>query len=127
MVPIAKHYALLKNRDVPANVLISQQQLILNCRTWYQLMLRHRTFIRCSDMQIIKFECYYQICMFIGINENIRNERKINGGIQAKFSTSQLVTILYYQHWFVINTNAQHVSLKVQYANYLKIVFMNIN
>ena len=62
--------------------------------------------------------------MFIGINENIRNERKINAGVYTKLSSSHLP---YYHHWFVINANAQHVYLKVQYANYLKIVFMNIN
>ena len=78
-------------------------------------------------MQIIKFESYCQICMLIGINENIRNERKTNGGVQAKLSTSQLLTILYYQHWFVLNANTQHVYLKVQYSNDLKIAYMIIN
>ena len=72
----------------------------------------------------------YQIYIFMNINESIRNKRKIvknYGGVHANLSTSQLLTILYYQPWYQFNANTKHVYLMVQYANYLKIVFVNIN
>ena len=86
-------------------------------------MLNHRTFIQCSGVN-------YQMFIFMNINENIRNKRKImkiNGGVHANLSTSQLLTSLYYKPWYQFNANTYHVYLMDQYANYLKIVFMNIN
>ena len=73
---------------------------------------------------------YYQIYIFMNINENIRNKRKIGkikGVYMQILATSQLLTILYYQPWYQFNANAYHVYLMVQYANHLKIVFKNIN
>ena len=48
-------------------------------------------------------------------------------GVHANLSTFQLLTILYYKPWYQFNANIYHVSLMDQYANYLKILFMNIN
>ena len=55
MVSMATYNAFLKNGDIPTKVLISQQQLIRNFQTWYQLNVKNMIFIQCSDMQIIKF------------------------------------------------------------------------
>ena len=66
----------------------------------------------------------------MNINENIRNKRKIvkiKGGVHAYLSTSPLLTFLYYKPWYQYSANTYHVYLMHQYANYLKIVFMNIN
>ena len=71
----------------------------------------------------------YKICIFMNINENIRNKRKNRenyGGVHANLSTSQLLTILYYKPWCQFNASTYHVYLMDQYVNYLKIVFMNI-
>ena len=65
-------YVFLKNGDVPTKVFISQQQLIGNFKLGTNWMLRQRTFIQCSDMQIIKLSN----CIFVNINENIGNKRK---------------------------------------------------
>ena len=49
-----------------------------------------------------------QIGIFMNYNENIRNKRKIvkNYGVEhANLSTSQLLTILYYQPWYQFNAN----------------------
>ena len=56
----------------------------------------------------------------------IRENRENKGDIDAKLSTSQLA-ILYYKPWYQCNANTWHVYLMVQYANYIKIIFMNIN
>ena len=57
----------------------------------------------------------------------IRENRENKGGVHANLSTSQLLTILYYKPWYQFNAYTYHVYLMDQYANHLKIVFMNIN
>ena len=71
MVSMATHNALLKNGDVSSKVLISQQLLILCFKTWYQLNVK--TYDFCPIFRFVND----QICIFIDINENIRNKRKI--------------------------------------------------
>ena len=64
-------------------------------------MLRHRTFIQCSDMQIIKF-AYSRILMkTLEIRENCKKIR----GVQVNLSTFQLLTIQYYQPQYQFNAN----------------------
>ena len=64
-------------------------------------MLRHRTFIQCSDMQIIKF-AYSRILMkTLEIREKLLKLR----GVQVNLSTFQLLTILYYQPHYQFNAN----------------------
>ena len=53
--------------------------------------------------------------------------KKNYGGVHAISSTSQLLTLLYYQSWNQLNANTYHVYLTLQYANCLKIVLKNIN
>ena len=48
-------------------------------------------------------------------------------GVHENLSTFQLLTILYYKPSYQFNDNIYHVYLMDQYANYLKIVVMNIN
>ena len=102
MVSVATHNTLLKNGDFHTKVLIFQQQLIQTFKLGTNSMLRHRTFIQCSDFQ------NYQICIFTNINENIRNKRTIVKklrGVQVNLSTFQLLTILYYQPQYQFNAN----------------------
>ena len=50
----------------------------------------------------------YQICIFMNINENIKNKRKLEKNqrdVYANLSTFQLLTILYYQPWYQFNAN----------------------
>ena len=69
---------------------------------------------------------YYQICIFMNINEilEIRENRENYGGVHANLSTSQLLKILYYKHWYQFNAYTYPVYLMDQYANHLKIVFL---
>ena len=72
----------------------------------------------------------YQICIFMNMNENIINKRKI---VKIKGVYMQiyphLSCLLSYTTSLGTNLNANkyHVYLMDQYANYLIIVFMNIN
>ena len=89
---MATQNALLKNRDAPTKVLIPQQLLVLNFKILYQLN------VMTDELYPMFRYVNYQIGIFMNINENIRNKRKIIkklGGIHAKLSTSQLLTILY--------------------------------
>ena len=67
----------------------------------------------------------------MNINENIRNKRKIvkikGVFMQITHIPAAYLTILYYKPWYQFNANTYHVYLMDQYANYLKIVLMNIN
>ena len=74
-------------------------------------------------MQIIKF-AYSRILM--KTLEKEKNRKKLRD-VQVNLSTFQLLTILYYQPQYQFNANTYHVYLMVQYANYLNILFMNIN
>ena len=70
MVSMATHYAILKNGSVPTNILISQQYLILEYYTWYQI--KAETFVFYS---LIRY-ANYLICILMDIYEINRNERK---------------------------------------------------
>ena len=71
MVSMATQNALLKNGDAPTKVLISQQLLILNFKILYQLN------VMTDEFYPMFIYVNYQICIFMNINENIRNKRKI--------------------------------------------------
>ena len=72
----------------------------------------------------------YQICIFMNINENIKNKRKI---VKIKGEYMQiyphLSCLLSYSTCLGTNLMLIHIMFYImdQYANYLKIVFMNIN
>ena len=73
-------------------------------------------------MQIIKFAYSWILMKILEIREKSWKLRDVH----ANLSTFQLLTILYYKPWYQFNANIYHVYLMDQYANYLKIVFMNI-
>ena len=66
----------------------------------------------------------------MNINENMRNKRK-NGekkvGIDLKFLIFQFVIALENQTWHQTDAKIQTFYLLMRYANYLVIIFMNIN
>ena len=72
MVSMATQNALLKNGDVPTKVLISQQQV--NLKFCNLVPTDCLDIGLSSNVQICKFDI---ICIFMNINENIRNRRKL--------------------------------------------------
>ena len=69
-----------------------------------------------------------QICIFMNIDENIRNKRKIVKIIVVFVQIyPHLNCLLSYTTNLGINLMLIHVYLMDKYANYLKIVLMNIN
>ena len=87
-------------------------------------MLRHRTIIQYSDMQSIKFA---HSCILMKTLEDEKNRKKIRGFTCIFINISAAYYPIYYKPWYQFNSNTWHVFLMVQYANYLKIAFMNIN
>ena len=81
MVSMATHNAILK-------ILISQQALILEYNTWYQIKAKLHLLIgqiqKCSN------------CMFITINENKRNERKIAENLRGCTYNFTYISAAYY-------------------------------
>ena len=70
MVSMATQNVLLKNGDAPTKVPISQQLFVLNFKILYQLNVM-------TEFYPMSRYVNYQICIFMNINENIRNKRKI--------------------------------------------------
>ena len=68
--------------------------------------------------------------MSMNINENMRNERKIrekSRGVPRKFLIFQLVIALESQTWYQTEAKIPTFNLLIKYANYLIVIFMNIN
>ena len=68
--------------------------------------------------------------MSMNINENMRNERKIrekSRGVPRKFLIFQLVIALESRTWYQTEAKIPTFNLLIKYANYLIVIFMNIN
>ena len=66
----------------------------------------------------------------MNINENMRNERKIrekSRGVPRKFLIFQLVIASESQTWYQTEAKIPTFYLLIRYANYLIVIFMNIN
>ena len=72
----------------------------------------------------------YLILMSMNIGENMRNERKIrekSRDIPRKFLIFQLVIAFESQTWYQTVAKIPTFYLLIRYANYLIVIFMNIN
>ena len=66
----------------------------------------------------------------MNINENMRNERKIqekSRGVPRRILIFQLVIALESQTWYQTEAKIPTFYLMIRYANYLVVIFMNIN
>ena len=66
----------------------------------------------------------------MNINEKMRNERKIqekSRGVPRKIFICQLVIALERQTWYQTKAKTPTFYLLIRYANYLVVIFMNIN
>ena len=71
MVSMATHYMILKNGGNPTKSLVSTVLLIIEHRTLYQIKVLTQAF--CHMVRFVN----YLICIFMNINENLKNEVKI--------------------------------------------------
>ena len=91
-------------------ILISQQQLILGYQTWNHINPQTKRFY------LLEGYVNYFISMFMNINENNSNERRILEKLRdilTKLPISQLLTIVEYQHWYYINAKTKYFYLMV--------------
>ena len=70
-VSMATHNGILMNGNVPTKSIISQLFLSVDYSTWYQIQAYTYDFHR-----MVRYE-NYRICIFMNINETVRNVGKI--------------------------------------------------
>ena len=68
MVSMVTRFMILKNGGYPSKSLVSTVLLIIEHKTWYQIKAETQTF-----RHIVRF-VNYLICIFMNINENLKNE-----------------------------------------------------
>ena len=70
MVSMATRYMILKTGGRPTKSLVSRVLLLLEHKTWYQIKAKTQTF-----HPMVRY-VNYLICIFMNINENLKNEVK---------------------------------------------------
>ena len=71
MVSMATRYMILKTGGRPTKSIVSRVLLFLEHKTWYQIKAKTQTFL-----PMVRY-VNYPICIFMNINENLKNEVKI--------------------------------------------------
>ena len=71
MVSMATCYMIPKSWGRPTKSIVSSVLLFLEHKTWYQIKAKTKTFL-----PMVRY-VNYLICIFININENLKNEVKI--------------------------------------------------
>ena len=95
MVSMATHYASLKNGVYLQKYSYLSSNSSYNTKFGTKLILRH-----IYNFYLIVGYANYLIFIFIDVNENIRNKRKIVNklrGVPTKLPLSQLLIVLVYQ------------------------------
>ena len=70
MVSMAKRYMILKTGGRPTKLIVSSVLLFLEHKTWYQIKDKTKTLL-----PMVRY-INYLICIFMNINENLKNEVK---------------------------------------------------